>query len=279
MGFENFLADVADGAESGIAIIPIVLDVIVGVFLLIYAIIGFKKGFLKGLVGLLGTIIALVIAFSLTSVVVGFLNEHFHWNESMASWFEGMLNEKEGFSQPMTQAGVESALEGLGLPGFLSGMVLKIVAGLTNTDGLTIAQVVSSALAGLLLTAIVGVLIFIISAILLNALANLISKLLDKLPVLGTLNHFLGLLLGLVKALIFIYIILGVLSLLPFDSLRECLNQTYLISWMQENNLLLIIVQQLSSFDSIIKSVQDFINGLLNGGGEETRALIQAGII
>jgi uncharacterized membrane protein required for colicin V production len=64
-----------------------------------------------------------------------------------------------------------------------------------------------------------------------------------KLPVLGTVNRLLGLLLGAAKALLLIWLFLGVVSVLSYTGtgsfLYEQVEESALLSWLSRNNLFL----------------------------------------
>lgn len=264
-------------AISGGSVLPLILDIAVVLFLLIFAIVGFKKGFLKGLVGLVGTVVAFIIAILCAAPLAEFVENNFGMTTGIANSIESALNGVEGFNVPLTDEGLSTALSNLGLPGFLSDMIISVVSQLSIEGDPTIAQVVAPVIAGFLATAICGVILFIVSAILLNLFAGLLSKVFDKIPVIGAINHILGLALGLVKGLIFVYIILGVLSLIPVQGLQDVLAQTTVINWLYEMNLIMLAIENISALTPIVEYVQGFIGGLTGGTeGTETAAAILA---
>ena len=169
------------------------------------------------------------------------------------------------------------------LPLLWSGEDLIFAAGLgmdVRYEGdPTVAQVVAPVIAGFLATAICGVGLFIVAAIVLNLLAGALSKLFDKIPVIGAINHILGLALGLIKGLIFVYIILGVCSVIPVQAVQDTLAETTVIQWLYETNLIMLAIENISALTPIVEYVQDFINGLMGGGeGTETAAVILASL-
>ena len=249
--------------------LPLILDIVLILFLLIVAIVGCKKGFLRGLVGLIGTIVAFVIAILCAAPVAEFVENAFGMTSGIAENLEGSLSDIDAFNVPMSDEGLTAALAELGLPGFLTDMILDVVAGLQIEGSPTVAQVVAPALAQMLAIAICGVVLFVVAAIVLNLLAGFLSKVLDKIPVVGAINHILGLALGLVKGLIVVYIILAVLSLLPVQSVQDTLAQTTVINWLLQNNLIMLAVEQISALQPVVEYVQGFIGGL-TGGGENT---------
>ena len=107
----------------------------------------------------------------------------------------------------------------------------------------------------------------------------MLSKVFDKIPVIGAINHILGLALGLIKGLIFVYIVLGVLSVLPIQGVQDVLAQTTVINWLYEMNLIMLAIENLSVLTPIVEYVQDFISGLTgNTEGTETAAAILASL-
>ncbi len=255
--------------------LPLILDIVVVLFLLIIVIVGWKKGLLRGLVGLISTIVAFFVAIFFAGTVADFAESTFGVTTSITGWMEGVLNGVDGFNVSMSDEGITTALGNLGLPDFLADMVLGVVEQLNIEGAPTIAQVVAPVLAGFIATAICGIALFIVSAIVLNLLAGFLSKVFDKIPVIGAVNHLLGFVLGAVKGLIFVYIVLAVLSILPFEELQDALAQATVISWLYENNLIMLALEQLSAFTPIVDYVQDFIGGL-TGSGEETASVILA---
>lgn len=87
-----------------------------------------------------------------------------------------------------------------------------------------------------------GILTFLFSAVLLLIAELLLGKAV-KLPVLGTVNRLLGLLLGAAKALLLIWLFLGVVSVLSYTGtgsfLYEQVEESALLSWLSRNNLFL----------------------------------------
>lgn len=277
MGFESILLAAAEGDSADVNYLPLILDVVAIVFLLIFMIRGYKKGFLKELVGLIGTIVAFFIAFSFAAPLADFLESQFGLTTMLSGWVEGILNGIEVFEVPLSGESLNNALDVLILPSFLKDTIQEILAGVQYEEGaVTIAQMLSPIFAGFLVSLICGIVLFIVSSVVLELLANVLSSILDKIPLLGGLNRLLGFLLGGVRALIYLYIILGVLSFLPFEELHECLKQTVFINWLVENNLIMLVFQQLFSSENLMETVQGFIDGLLGGGNPPSEPAVVA---
>ena len=258
MGFFNLLTA---GAAGGIPI-PLILDLAVVIVFLIFAFIGAKKGFLKGIVGMVGTILAIIITYQFAEPFTQFMEEQFGLTTTISSWLESFLNQNELFRVELSDEGISKALESLGLPEFLSSMVMDVIAQTEITGAPTISQAVAPALGGIISSTVCGGVLLFGSSLLLKLVSALLSGIFDKIPVLGGINRFLGFVLGCVKALVLIYIVLGILSVLPITELHTLLNQTTIIAWLYQTNLLILLIQQISSIGFIVEHVQNFIAGL-----------------
>ena len=259
MGFFNLLTA---GSAGGIPPVPLILDLAVVIIFLIFAFIGAKKGFLKGIVGMVGTILAIIITYQFAQPFTQFMEDQFGLTTTISSWLESFLNQNELFRVELSDEGISKALESLGLPGFLSSMVMDVIAQTEITGTPTVAQVVAPAFGGIISSTVFGGALLFGSGLLLKLASALLSGIFDKIPVLGGINRFLGFVLGGVKALVLIYIVLGIVSVLPITELHTLLNQTTIIAWLYQTNLLILLIQQIASIGFIVEHVQEFIGSL-----------------
>ncbi len=258
MDFFNLLtAGVAGGGS-----VPLILDLAVVIIFLIFAFIGAKNGFLKGIVGMMGTILAIIITYNFAEPFTQFMENQFGLTTTISSWVESFLNQNELFRVELSDEGISKALESLGLPSFLSSMVMDVIAQTEITGAPTVAQAVAPALGGIISSVLCGGALLFGSGLLLKLASALLSGILDNIPVLGGINRFLGFVLGGIKALVLIYIVLGILSVLPITELHTLLNQTTIIAWLYQTNLLILLIQQIASIGFIVEHVQEFIRSL-----------------
>lgn len=94
--------------------------------------------------------------------------------------------------------------------------------------------------------------IFIVIFVLLNIAFLIISKSLDiitKLPILKTMNRFLGFLTGFIEGILVIWIMIAIFSVIKETSFGESMllmiNQNPFLSFLYKNNLVLHIIEDM----------------------------------
>ena len=159
-----------------------VIDAAALITIFALSIIAAKKGFIGCLFGFLSTVVSLVVAFSLTSLVV-------------------------------------SGTGGL--------------FGLVETIGETGAKLIC------------WLALFFIVKILLRLIRKLLTAVIDKIPIVGSLNHVLGFAVGVVEGLLLLSGILAVLALLPFEELTLFVDSTILVKALYYHNPIPTILEWL----------------------------------
>ena len=200
------------------AVVGLIIDAVVILLALIFGIIGYKKGLLKSVISLLNWGVCILIAVFTAKYVAGWLNGIYNFSGWIGGKIAGSLSSmNEFFAQPI------NVYEGVGkqalidsIPKETNGLLtqlIKIIFTNTNVDMSsteTIAAVVGASLGHICFVVITGILIFIV----LKIVVALLTKLFDKIAqtkVLGGLNKILGLVLGVVKAAIIIFVVNGIL--------------------------------------------------------------------
>ena len=199
--------------------IPMPADLVIPVYdmvaVTILIVVGFvcaKKGFARGVLDFLAYILSLVGAYVLSKVGALFIYEVMI-KKNMVSMMEKALNSVE------ESAGLDSVLEQL--PDFLNKLMEFAGTKLQTDDllGETIAAAASAIEAQVIGPAVVlfiqiilmlvsfGVLFFFA-----KRLARMIAKLFD-LPLIGTMNHMAGFILGILEGLIVLYVLTMALKL------------------------------------------------------------------
>lgn len=179
------------------------VDIGVCAVVLIFAIVGCFRGFLKTLLGLFSTIVTIVIAVLLSKLFNG-------WFES---WF-GLNSALSGALHP--------SIEGECSDGVISGVLLIFAQIVMKGYDITDSSVVSSpdfidafsnSLGTILGTAITVVILFILLRILVFILSIIIEKI-TSINLVGKIDKGLGLLLGIIKGALVVFLIFGVVYLL-----------------------------------------------------------------
>ncbi|MBS4536983.1 CvpA family protein [Clostridium sp. D2Q-11] len=198
-----------------------IVDIIIIIIIVLTGLEGFNKGFILSAFSLLGTIIALLIAKQYYHLISSFLIN----NTNIYIWLYKRVFPK-----------ISSIVEGEGsltLDTLLK--IIKIPEILINNDMQGIdyssAQILSDIITILIINIIGIIVIFIIANILLSLIVTIVN-IFFKLPLLNSFNKLSGLLFGLIKGVLMIFIIYAILT--PIISL----NPDGLISTQTTNSVL-----------------------------------------
>lgn len=201
---------------------------------------GFKKGFLKTAFSLVSWILVLVLCNFATPIVTDMLIQ----NTDIEVMVQTTVEEKvmEAVEQAVQNSDV-SELEA-SLPAELKNMILgeheSISDALMNVTALDLSPVVDG---------IIGILGFVITVIVLRiamVVVELVLGIVAKLPLIGPADKLLGIACGAAKGLIWCWVILAVVSVLALTGvnteLAAYISQSELLTWLQDNNLLLNLI-------------------------------------
>lgn len=213
------------------------LDIACALILIIWAFIGAKKGFVKCFFGLVSTLIALVLAITLASTVLGWLDSAFGMTGFFSGKFENTFLKINGFDADISSGGIASALENVNLPGFLKDLILKNLGEVNNLPaGTTLASQVAPVAAQFVGLLISGLVIFIVARLLLLIVEKILSSIVRSWSVAAALNGILGFVVGALKALIVICAVLALLSLIPSDGLVSFFDKTIVLKYLFNEN-------------------------------------------
>ena len=205
-------------------VIGIILEVVVVGVILISAIIGLKRGFLKSVLSVFTTSIVIVISVftakwgaKLLEKIFGFVS---FMGRQMSKVLAGMADGvfAEVMDESTTVANANAVIDGSGVFGPLKSLLKKAVAAESNNlAGNTIANIGGRSLGAVLSIIIAGIIIFLIFKLVLFLLSKLFENLTAN-KVLGTPDKVLGIIFGLAKGLIIIFVyavVLIILTLIP----------------------------------------------------------------
>lgn len=205
-----------------------------------------KKGFIGASRTIVSLLLTAILFTSFQPTVLDFMQKSPLGDniKTMVSKNITKTYEKEQLPEDADTTDTEQSLmicEALSLPKFLSDSIeenLKQMSEIKNN----VMEVITDSITLLILRLISLILLF--AAVKLFVLIALkILESLFELPGLKTINRFLGSLLGVVNALLAIYIICGLISLLvPMDKLatvKSVVDSTHIVKYFYDNNLLL----------------------------------------
>ncbi len=132
------------------------------------------------------------------------------------------------------------ACETLAYPKFMENSIKTTISGMTEIKN-NLLEVIADSITLMILKVIGILLVFLVVKIMVFLIIKLLETLF-KIPGLNSVNRFLGSILGIINALIIIYIICGAVSLFAppekQEFIREVISKTYLVKYFYDTNFL-----------------------------------------
>lgn len=210
---------------------------IVGILIvLLFIIWGTRKGFMQAVFSLSSFVIALILAFLLSSPVSGLLEKSFIGDYVHKSTYEMLVNED------VTETKTEEVASSLPLP----KMMTKAITDEAEETALSVQKQLADSVATVTLNVLSAIIVFILVKLLVFLLSHLLD-LISRLPVLRSANKLLGGMLGAVYGILVIYMILTLFTLgataTPLQTALELVLDSRVISVMYHQNILLNFLQ------------------------------------
>lgn len=212
-----------------------ILLIIVAAVFLLNVILGYSKGFLKTVFSLISWILVLMICQFATPVVTDYLMEKTEITgiveEGIHNTFVKLIENAEIGELDKTIP-EELRIAVLGEGNTFEEMILT-----SGMEAIDVSPIVRS---------ILSIFSFIAVLATTKILMIIIEKILDmasKLPLIGTLDKSLGLILGAGKGLLIVWIILAIISMLALTETNTewiaYITESKLLTWLQEHNFIL----------------------------------------
>ncbi len=224
-GFANYLVDI------------IVVLILVG-FTLVCA----RRGFIDCFFEFVSTIAAFLFALLLTKVIVSATGGLFGLQDVMAKSLEGSFLKIKGFDTELSEVGMEAALEAKNIPGFLVRLIVKTFGDSTLPAGTTIATVAGGSLARLATMLIVFALLYALVWFVFFLLRKILNALAEKITLVHRVNSILGGVAGFIEGILIVYGVLALISLIPSDGMMTYFNNSIVVGFLYNNNLLSIML-------------------------------------
>lgn len=212
----------------------VLIDLVVIGIIAICIFLGYKKGLIGVLFTILSFLIALIIAFVLYKPISNAIIANTQIDETIQNAImEKVLKNKTEENITPEQANNTSQI------------VIDYINSYTSEIKNTGTEIVAKNLAQTTIGIVVFILLLIISRIILyffKAIFNIIAK----IPIIKQVNKLGGIVYGVIKGLLIIYIILAITSLLaPMLSdleIFKAVNNSFIAGYMYNNNLILKII-------------------------------------
>jgi len=226
---------------------PNILDLIVAAILVVCIFVGWKKGFVITVFNFFSLLITLFLTNMLYPAVSVFLRGTELFTVIKTNVADAL--QLDAFAENLTRAAEAEAINALALPEFIKTAMLE-----NNNPQAHAAlavsgfeEYVSGFLAGLVLNALAMLLVFAAVFALMKVIA-VVLKILTKLPVIHSLNKLLGVAVGALQGVLFVWlalaVIVGLFAASAVFPVGEWLPTSIWAKWFYENNLVLKLLVQ-----------------------------------
>jgi uncharacterized membrane protein required for colicin V production len=207
-----------------------IFDVLVILLLLLFVWISYRRGLLLTAVSVVSSLIAIGIAFLLVRPIAGWLHKLGFFSASIKD-FSDRVHESTG----NLPASIAPVLEKFGMPESWSRRILQM----PSPDGETVFETTVNSVWQLVISALVLIVIYLIVKVVLGLLARLLTPSLNGIPVVGWLNRFGGLVLGLLWGVFSLWLIMMVLISFSVVSepIRQFIGDSKIIAFISEKDI------------------------------------------
>ena len=210
----------------------IILDIILVAIIALNVFICYKKGLVKLAVGLIAVLVSVILAVLLYKPVSNIIINNTELDEKIKSAItENFVNEEESTEETEDN-------------GFMK-YIEKYVEDPVNKTKNEIVIEASGVIATKLIDIIAMVSIFIVARLVL-ILLTFVTDMITSLPILKQFNELGGILYGLIKALLIIYVLLAIAFFIVYTTgstgLADAIANSFITKFFYNNNLLLSIL-------------------------------------
>ena len=212
------------------------LDGVVIVLILIVALRNGKKGFIECLFSLFSVLVATAVAFLFMNTVLEATGGLFGLQAFLEEFCVNAFSSIKGFDIDVSNEGIAAALLDKNIPQFLIDAVIEEYGNADIATGTTIALLVGQSLGGIIAGLVAWLALFLVAKLVLQIVKRFLVVIINKIPLVGKLNHILGFAVGFIKCVLIISAVLAVISLIPSISLGGFFNETILVGWLYNHN-------------------------------------------
>ena len=228
-----------------------ILDLIFIALAVVMIILGAKKGLIKALLDGLSTIASGIIAYILATPVAKVIYDAFVRGIVKSEFLKGLNDSGTDFGSISEKVNAlvnelpEGALAIASKFGFdVNGAISNVVSSAPDSNESLVETLMTNIGDNIFLTiteAVTMIALFIIVSIALTFVIRLLNKVVKKLPVIKQANKLAGGLLGLVKAVVIIFVVSTVLVFVQNEELAPMINSSVILKVVNDINPLLNI--------------------------------------
>ena len=201
------------------------IDILVCLFIFITIYINSKKGLIEVAYKIVAFFIAIIISLILFKPISALLINNTNIDEYVNNYVVSTIDKDSNEEKTENK-------ENYSIP--------KIFDNAINSAKQETTQAVSSSITNVVINIISFIAVFIITRIILIFL-HIFSEAVGNLPLIKQFNHIGGLLYGILKSFIIIFIILALVSVLPLTSLQETIGSTIITRILYNINQILLL--------------------------------------
>ena|GEM_PF-5882896 len=222
------------------------LDALIAILVVMCAIQGYKHGVIRTIFGVVSFLLAAVLAFLMYVPFSNFVRQTPVGQDMYNGIYESIdKNISEKWDEDEAEhRNSEDLIEEVGLPKFLRNDVYRSSGAILRNTAATAKDAVCQASSEALLRIFAAVALFFIILLALW-LVRLLLEIVFKMPILKGINKQLGFILGLIKGLLYAFLLLGMITVFGnmenMGWLKEAADSSVIFRFMYQNNLLLSI--------------------------------------
>jgi len=228
------------------------VDIAIAVVALIFIIVNVCKGFVKQVFGIIATIGSLIIAYYLCSWFADLVNSQFGWRDKLAASILNGFKDNSAFNASLSEENVRAAVDAAGLPQLIGDIAVKLIGTMGGAE-MNVAQFLSAVIAKYVFLTGAYIILFIVFRLILGLVKFILLKIVS-LPILNGINRLLGLVLGVIKALFYIYLVIYIINVLP--------SSVSFIAWLK-NAIAESSIVKIINAESMMELFGKLISGLI----------------
>ena len=200
------------------------IDILVCLFIFITIYINSKKGLIEVAYKIVAFFIAIIISLILFKPISALLINNTNIDEYVNNYVVSTMDKDSNEEKTENKE---------------NNSIPKIFDNAINSAKQETTQAVSSSITNVVINIISFIAVFIITRVILIFL-HIFSEAIGNLPLIKQFNHIGGLLYGILKSFIIIFIILALVSVLPLTSLQETIGSTIITRILYNINPILL---------------------------------------
>ena len=216
----------------------IILDIIIVAAIALSIFLGYKKGLVGVAFKILSFIVAIVLAFILSTPVSNYIIENTEFDDNIHNTIQKALESK-------TTEAEEENEEEANVSNVITDYVAKEIKKATAETQNEVASVVATSLTKTIVKALTFIGIFLVARIILFFF-KFLAEALAEMPILKQFNEVGGIAYGVLRGAFLVYLFFAIVSLLAsiinLDGLLELINASFISKFLYDNNLLLKIL-------------------------------------